>query len=89
MNGEENQAVRSRKRHRKAGDMAALKRRLWRALCEAEDILDEPERTPELRLKCVQAMATAAGYYRQLLETSDLEQQLAAIEARLARGEGR
>jgi hypothetical protein len=70
MNPPGNQGDRRRKRHRNAGTMTALKRRVWRAVCEAEDILDLEESPPELRLKAIHALATCAQVYAKLLEAT-------------------
>jgi hypothetical protein len=44
------------------------------------DTIENEELTRELRLRACSAMAANAGVYRQLLETSDLEQRVSTLE---------
>lgn len=64
---------RSNKRHGNPGNLAALKRRLWRAFCEAEEVLDLEDITPELRLKAISTMGTLGAVYAKLLEAPQEE----------------
>ena len=67
---------------RKPGDLEDLKKKLWRALCAAEAVLDEAEE-PELALKAVHAVSQTAGQYAKLFEIGEVEARLAALEAKL------
>jgi hypothetical protein len=55
---------------------------MWWAILRAEEVLDTVEASPELRLRAVHALSQVAGSYARLLETSDLEARLTALEAR-------
>lgn len=68
-----------RPRRAKPGDLSALKRELWAAIVTATDLLDDDDR--EIRLRAVHATSQAAGAYRALYETADLEGRIAALEA--------
>jgi hypothetical protein len=72
-----------RKRARKPGDLAGLRRMLWQALIEAERVLLESD-NDELSLKAVHAVSQAAGQYARLLEIGELEARVAALEASAA-----
>jgi hypothetical protein len=81
MNLQGKRGGRSNRRHGNPGNLAALKRRLWRAFCDAEDILDFEDITPELRLKAISTMGTLGAVYAKLLEGADLEAQMKEMEA--------
>jgi hypothetical protein len=74
-------AVRPRRR-RGAGDLRQLKVELWAAICEAGDLLADPETDPELKLKAISALATATGVYLKLSEASEFEARLTTLEQR-------
>jgi hypothetical protein len=65
----------------RAGDLSALKRRLWEAILTAGDLLDHDD--PATRLRAVHATSQAAATYRSILADHDLEQRLAALEKRV------
>jgi hypothetical protein len=65
----------------RAGDLSALKRRLWEAILTAGDLLDHDD--PATRLRAVHALGQSAGVYRAILADSDLEQRLQALEQRV------
>jgi hypothetical protein len=62
--------------------MQDLVTRVWWAITEATVVIQEAE-TVEMRLRGISALSTAAGIYAKLLETSDLEARMQAIEDRL------
>jgi hypothetical protein len=82
--------ARSLQQRRRAGDLPALKIEVWMALLTAAEILADPESAPELKLRCVHAIAQTGGVYMNLLKVSDFEQRLAAVEeaVRLSRRNG-
>jgi len=51
------------KKVRKCGDREAVKLKLWRAVIEAERILDSPESTPELKLRAIHCLQQVTGQY--------------------------
>jgi hypothetical protein len=63
----------------RAGNLDALKRKLWRALLTSENLLDSDD--PQVRLRAVHATSQAAGVYRSIYETADLEARIARFEA--------
>jgi hypothetical protein len=75
----------TRKQMRKPGDLAALTRVLWRAILEAQEIMDRAE-TDELRLRAIHAIGQTAGTYTRLVEIGEYESRLQALEA-AARGQ--
>jgi hypothetical protein len=72
----------ARRRAYKPGDVHQLLRMVWQALVEAESVLLESD-DPELTLKACHAISQCGGQYMKLLETSDLESRLAALEDQL------
>ena len=54
---------------------------MWRAICEAEDILDLEESPPELRLKAIHALATCGQVYAKLLEAKPPDEVTPAVPA--------
>jgi hypothetical protein len=76
----------ARKRRHKPGDLTQLRRVLWEVILEVEALLDEPQRSTEVVLKSAHALAQLAGAYTKLVETADLEQRLAKLEASLEVG---
>lgn len=62
----------------RAGNLEQLKRRLWRAVLTSEALLDSDD--PQIKLKAVHATSQAAGVYRSIYETADLEARIAELE---------
>lgn len=62
----------------RAGNLDALKRKLWRALLTSETLLDSTD--PQVRLRAVHATSQAAGVYRSIYETADLEARITELE---------
>jgi hypothetical protein len=81
-NRQETQEPAPRKRRPRAGDMAALKSILWRAILSAEDVLVRAQK-PDVVLKAATTIAQASGYYTRLVETSELADRVAALEEAL------
>ena len=73
-----------RPRRSKAGDLTALRRHLWAAVLEASALLDCDN--PDVKLRAVHAVSQSASAYRSLVETTDLEARISALEKR-AEGE--
>ena len=84
------QGLTPRKRRRKPGDLAALRRVLWQTITEIELLLESPladdfgDEDPRahgaLVLKAAHALAQLSGAYTRVLEGGDLEQRIAALE---------
>jgi hypothetical protein len=75
----------AKRKVRKPGNLQDLQRKLWRALCAAEAVLDASE-DPELTLKAVHAVSQCAGQYAKLLEIGELEARVQALEASMQQG---
>ena len=56
------------RRRRDSGDICQLRVELWAGVRVAAAMVDDPEVTPELKLRAVSALATAASVYAKLLE---------------------
>jgi hypothetical protein len=76
----------ARKRRRKPGDLLQLRAVLWQTIIEVEALLDTRPLSNDLVLKSAHALAQLAGSYTRLVETADLEQRLAKLEASMAAG---
>lgn len=66
-------------RARTTGDLERAKKRLWRAVLRASEIVEDPD--PALALKGIHALAQACGVYTKLFEVAELEARVAALEA--------
>ena len=73
-----------RPRRGKPGSLDALKREVWHAIMTASDLLDADD--PLVRLKATHAVGQAAGVFKNIYETADLEARLVALEDRIAKG---
>jgi hypothetical protein len=67
-----------RPRRGKAGDLEALKRHLWAAVLEASALLDCEN--PDVKLRAVHAVSQSSSAYRSLVESTDLERRISALE---------
>ena len=76
----------ARKRRRKPGDLVQLRAVLWQTILEVEALLETRPPSNDLVLKSAHALAQLAGSYTRLVETTDLEQRLAKLEASMAAG---
>jgi hypothetical protein len=76
----------ARKRHHKPGNLTQLRRVLWDTILEVEALLDTRPPSNELVLRSAHALAQLAGTYTKLVETADLEERLAKLEADMAAG---
>ncbi len=66
------------------GDLDALRRKLWRAILAAEALLESE--SADVRLRAIHAVSQCAGAYRAVYADDQLEQRIAALEARAERG---
>jgi hypothetical protein len=71
-----------RRRYGKPIDLMQLRAVLSQAILDTKRLTDVPEPAQELVLKVAHALAQLAGPYRQLLEASDLDARLTALEHR-------
>jgi hypothetical protein len=56
------------RRRRDRGDICQLRVELWAGIRAASAMVEDPETAPELKLRAVSALATAASVYAKLLE---------------------
>jgi hypothetical protein len=56
------------RKRRDAGDICQLRVELWAGIRYAAALVDDPETIPELKLRAVSALATAASVYAKLLD---------------------
>lgn len=71
-----------RRRRRKPGDVAALRRVLWEAVRDVEAIVHDGDgATVDQRVKAAHALATLAGAYLRATEAAELVQRLDELEA--------
>ena len=74
----------AKKRYREVGGLPALRALLWRALLEAEAVLEGAGADEaELKLKAIHAISQAGGQYARLLEIGELEARLTVVERAL------
>jgi hypothetical protein len=88
------QGLSPRKRRRKPGDLAALRRVLWSVIVEVEALMDDdgnadPRVHQALTLKAAHALAQLSGAYTRVLEGADLETRIVALEAAVLQGRNR
>ncbi len=73
---------------RKPGSLQTLRKKMWRAVLNAEDILTSPDVSPDQQLRAVHALVQAGGAYGKLLEATDMQEQLDTLKAELAQLKG-
>lgn len=66
------------KRGTRPGSIRQVRLRLWWAIQEASELLDEPD--TETKLKAISAMSTACGAYGNLTKTHALEAEVEAMQ---------
>lgn len=82
--------AKKRRRTRKTGDLSDLRRTLWQAIYQAEQVLLDADSDTATVLKCVHAISQAAGTYAKVVEVGELEARLAELEKSLGhRSNGR
>jgi hypothetical protein len=75
-----------RRRYAKPGDVLQLRTVLWQTILDTKALTDGPDPAPEMVLKVAHALGQLAGPYRQLVETSNFDVRLTALEARYSEG---
>lgn len=66
------------KRGTRPGSIRQVRLRLWWAIQEASELLDEPE--TETKLKAISALSTACGAYGNLTKTAAIEAEIEAMQ---------
>ena len=63
------------------GDVADVRRVVWDAVVAASDVVADPDVDALVRLRAVHAVTQAAGAYLKVVEASEFEARLTALEA--------
>jgi hypothetical protein len=69
-------------KRRVRGSTKELRRAVWACILELEELLSSED--PDTKIKCAHAMASLARAYLAVVESTDLEERLSALEARIA-----
>ena len=72
-----------KKRRGKAGNLTQSQQVLWRAITEAEDVLNDAESNQQTLAAC-HAIAQACTAYSRLLQAGEIEARLTQLERQLA-----
>ena len=72
--------ARKTKRIRKIGEIEDARRELWRAIVSVKNILMDPLSDTSTTLKSAHAMQQCVSSYVRLIEASDFEKRLQALE---------
>lgn len=75
--------AKQKKRVHQAGNMDDLRSTLWGAIAEASTIVSDTSAKPELRLRATHAITQASSAYVKLLEASEFEARLRALEEQM------
>ena len=84
------ETARPRRRRKNPGDLASLRRVLWQAIRDVEDIIADPPSgtTIDQRLRAVQALATIGGVYLKAHEAHEVLQRVEALEEAVRQSRG-
>ena len=74
-------STKAKKQRAPAGSLEDLRRELWYAILTASQMLDSEDNPT--KLKAVHALTQAAGQYRALFETMELQERIEALEERM------
>lgn len=66
------------KRGTRPGSIRQVRLRLWWAIQEASNLLDDDDK--DTRMRAISALSTASGVYAKLTEASDLENRIKELE---------
>ena len=72
---------------RTAGDVKDVQRKLWEGVEAASRILTDAAADPSVQLKAIHALTQASGAYVKVLEASEFEARLKAVEEHLGEGD--
>lgn len=78
-------ARQAKKCARAAGGIGDVRSRLWDALEAACGVIDDPEADAALRLRAVHAVTQATASYAKILEATEFEARLQALEDQVDR----
>jgi hypothetical protein len=72
---------------RKAGSVTDVQEKLWDGVEAASRILADLDLDPQVRLRAIHALTQASGAYVKVLEASEFEARLKAVEEHLGEGD--
>jgi len=64
----------------KAGTMADLQGTVWRMIRRVDALSRHPEAPPDRVLRCAHALSQLASAYKSVVEVTEIQQRLAALE---------
>ena len=73
------------KKARKAGNLSAVRLKLWRAICAAESTMYravELEDMPNI-IRCIHALTQSASAYSKLIEAEELCERISKLESQV------
>jgi hypothetical protein len=73
---------------RRAGNLSALKLEVWSAIRAASVVIGDPGAEADLKLKAASTLATAGAVYLRILEGSEMQQRIDALERLVHRRNG-
>ena len=69
-----------RKRYLKPGNLQDVRRRLWAAILEVSDLIEDQDCPPDRVLRAGHCLAQLASAYKSVVETASIDERLAALE---------
>jgi hypothetical protein len=87
MKGEGGLGMSARPR-RRSGNVSALKLEVWSAIRAASAIIGDPGAEADLKLKAASTLATAGAVYLRILEGSEMQERIDALEQLVHRRNG-
>ncbi len=72
-----------RRRIRKIGSLANMRRKLWQAITSAHEVLLDDQSDAVMVLKATHAITSASTAYARLVETGELEARVSLLERTL------
>jgi hypothetical protein len=85
-NHQESRGNQARKRpHRGPGELQDLRRKVWQAVLEAEALLMRPRASISTKLRAIHALTQVAMAYQRIVQGTELEDRVAALEAAVQR----
>lgn len=72
---------------RRTGDVRDVQKKLWEGVEAASRILQDDGADPALKLRAIHALTQASGSYVKVLEATEFQARLNAIEERLGDGD--
>jgi hypothetical protein len=73
---------------RRSGNLSALKVEVWSAIRAASLVIGDAGTEPELKLKAASTITTAGAVYLRILEGSEMQERIDALERLVHRRNG-